>query len=619
MKKLHKLTALLLALGLAAGLAGTAFAADAPQYTDVPGWAREYVDRVTELGLVDGRTDTAFGSNEPMTRAELVTALYRLAKTPDVKDVDNPFTDVKEEDPCRNAVVWAHTQKIVEGRGEGVFDPNGSVKRQEIAKILNEFAARQVGRDGLESRKDVVSAYPDAGKVSGWAKGYMNWAAASEFITGHADGTLAPGGTATRAEVSAILCRYLDDASTGDASKDDPRNQDGIGRKELLVVSFGTSFNDSRALTIKAIEDAIDKAFPDYDVRRAFTADTIIEHIYRRDGQLIDNVKEALERAKRNGVEELVVQPTHLMNGWEYGDLVKALEKYEGDFASIKIGAPLLTTDDDFSRVADAMAAATKELAQDGKTAVCWMGHGTAAASHAVYEKMQKVLADKGCDNHFVGTVEASPTAEELAEQVKEAGYTRVILRPMMIVAGDHANNDMADEKDPESWYSVFTAAGLEVQCELKGLGELKEIQDLLAAHARDAKPLGDTGIGVEPNPDNPDGKTALADGVYAIQVECEQSMFKIDRCTLTVKDGAMTARLVLGSDSFDKMFAGTAAAAKLAKDGVVDGLSADGETTFTLPVAELDKPLDYAAHSVRKDAWYDRTLTFLADTAKAE
>jgi sirohydrochlorin cobaltochelatase len=385
------------------------------------------------------------------------------------------------------------------------------------------------------------------------------------------------------------------------------------------VVSFGTSFNDNRAATIGAVEAALERAFPDYDVRRAFTADTIIEHIYRRDGQLIDNVKEALERAKRNGVEELVVQPTHLMNGWEYGDLVKALEKYEGDFASIKIGAPLLTTDDDFSRVADAMAAATKELAQDGKTAVCWMGHGTAAASHAVYEKMQKVLADKGCDNHFVGTVEASPTAGELAKQVKEAGYTRVILRPMMIVAGDHANNDMADEKDPESWYSVFTAAGLEVQCELKGLGELKEIQDLLAAHARDAKPLGDTGIGVEPNPDNPDGKTALADGVYAIQVECEQSMFKIDRCTLTVKDGAMTAQLVLGSDSFDKMFAGTAAAAKLAKDGVVDGLSADGETTFTLPVAELDKPLDYAAHSVRKDAWYDRTLTFLADTAKAE
>ena len=244
MKKLHKLTALLLALGLAAGLAGTAFAADAPRYTDVPGWAREYVDRVTELGLVDGRSGTAFGSNEPMTRAELVTALYRLAKTPDVKDVDNPFTDVKEEDPCRNAVVWAHTQKIVEGRGEGVFDPNGSVKRQEIAKILNEFAARQVGRDGLESRKDVVSAYPDAGKVSGWAKGYMNWAAASEFITGHSDGTLDPMGTATRAQVSAILCRYLDDASTGDASKDDSRNQDGIGRKELLVVSFGTSFND---------------------------------------------------------------------------------------------------------------------------------------------------------------------------------------------------------------------------------------------------------------------------------------------------------------------------------------------------------------------------------------
>ena len=586
----------------------------------IAGYARPYIAELTARGWITDAAEGSFRPTEPLTRAELVTALYRLAKTPDVKDVDNPFTDVKEEDPCRDAVVWAHTQKIVEGRGEGVFDPDGSVRRQEIAKILNEFAARQVGRDGLESRKDVASAYPDAGKVSGWAKGYMNWAAASEFITGHSDGTLDPMGTATRAQVSAILCRYLDDASTGDASKDDPRNQDGIGKKELLVVSFGTSFNDNRAATIGAVEAALERAFPDYDVRRAFTADTIIEHIYRRDGQLIDNVKEALERAKRNGVEELVVQPTHLMNGWEYGDLVKALEKYEGGFASIKLGAPLLTTDGDFARVAEAMIGATGDLAADGKTAVCWMGHGTAAASHAVYEKMQKVLADQGCDNHFVGTVEASPTAEELAEQVKEAGYTRVILRPMMIVAGDHANNDMADEKDPESWYSVFTAAGLEVQCELKGLGELKEIQDLLAAHARDAKPLGDTGIGVEPNPDNPDGKTALADGVYAIQVECEQSMFKIDSCTLTVKDGSMTAELVLGSESFDKMFAGTASAAKLAKEGVVDGVKdGAGKTTFTLSVAELDKALDYAAHSVNRDQWYDRTLTFQADTAKAE
>lgn len=621
MRKLSKLTALLLALALAAGLTGSAFAADASRYTDVPDWAREYVDEVTEKGLVDGRTDTTFGSNEPMTRAELVTALYRLADSPDVKGVDNPFQDVKEEDAYRDAVVWAFSQKIVNGKtaNNDTFDPNGSAKRQEIAKIMNEFAARRVGKDALESRKDELSAYPDAAEVSDWAKGYMNWAVASEFITGDQNRKLNPNGTATRAEVSTILCRYMADAATGDASKDDPRNQDGIGKKELLVVSFGTSFNDNRVQTIKAIEDDLDKAFPDYDVRRGFTADIIIEHVYRRDGELIDNVKEALERAKANGVEELLVQPTHLMNGWEYGDLVKALEKVEGSFKSIKIGAPLLTSDDDFAKVADAMVAATQDLAKDGKTAVCYMGHGTAAASNAVYEKMQKVLTDKGHKNYFIGTVEASPTAGELVELVKAAGYTRVVLRPMMIVAGDHANNDMADENDPESWYSVFSAAGLEVQCEVKGLGEIQAIRDLLAAHARDAKPLADTGIDVEPNPENPDGKETLADGVYDIQVECEQAMFKIDSCTLTVKDGKMTADLVLGSESFDKMFAGTASAAKLAQEGVVDGTVAGGKTTFTLAVAELDKPLDYAAHSAKKDTWYDRTLTFQADTAKAK
>ena len=619
MRKLSKLTALLLALALAAGLTGSAFAADASRYTDVPDWAREYVDEVTEKGLIDGKTDTTFGANDPMTRADLVTALYRLDGSPTLPGgkIESPFKDVAADSDYFHAVIWAYDHKIVNGKSADTFDPDGSAQRQEIAKIICEFAARQVGRDALKSRKDELSAYPDAAGVSDWAKGYMNWAVASEFITGDQNRKLNPSGTATRAEVSAILCRYMADAATGDASKDDPRNQDNIGKKELLVVSFGTSFNDNRVLTIKAIEDNMDKAFPDYDVRRGFTADTIIEHVYRRDGELIDNVKEALERAKANGVEELLVQPTHLMNGWEYGDLVKALEKYEGSFQSIKIGAPLLTSDDDFAMVADAMVAATRDLAKDGKTAVCYMGHGTEAASNSIYAKMQTVLAGKGHKNYFIGTVEASPTAGELVELVKAAGYTKVVLRPMMIVAGDHANNDMADQNDPESWYSVFSAAGLEVQCEVKGLGEIQAIRDLLAAHAKAAKPLDGTGIDVEPNPG---GKEGLADGVYDIQVECGQSMFKIDSCTLTVKDGKMTADLVLGSESFDRMFAGTASAAKLAKEGVADGVKdGAGKTTFTLAVAELDKPLDYAAHSAKKDTWYDRTLTFQADTAKAK
>lgn len=624
MRKGSKLTALLLALALTAGLTVTAFAADATQYTDVPQWAQPYVAEMTERGLIEGTSDTTFGANEPMNRADLVTALYRLADKPDVPEgAVNPFKDVKEDAAYRDAAVWAFSQKIINGKTENndTFDPEASAKREEIAKIICEFASRQVGKSSaLTNRKDEMSAYPDAADVSAWAKDYMNWAVASEFITGSDNNMLKPQGTATRAEVSAILCRYIADAGTGDASLDDPRNTNPTKDTELLVVSFGTSFNDSRVKTIKAIEDDLAAAFPDYDVRRGFTADIIIEHVYRRDGEQIDKVKEALDKAVTAGVKNLVVQPTHLMNGFEYGDLRNLLEKkYADKFESIKIGAPLLTTDDDFAKVADAMVKATEDQAADGKTAVCYMGHGTAAASNGIYAKMQQVLTDAGHKNYFVGTVESEPTAEDLAKLVKEAGYTKVVLRPMMIVAGDHANNDMADENDPESWYSVFNAAGLDVQTDVRGLGEIKAIRDLLVAHAKAAVDLKDVDIPSEFNPENPDNKEELADGVYDIQVECEQAMFKIDSCTLTVKDGKMTADLVLGSESFDKMFVGTASAANLAKDGVVNGAAADGKTTFTLPVAELDKPLDYASHSVKNDKWYDRTLTFLSDTAVAK
>ena len=624
MRNLSKTLALLLAVVLAFGLTGTALAADAAEYTDVPGWAKEYVAEMTEKGLIDGKTDTTFGANDPMTRADLVTALYRLAGSPSLPggERENPFKDVTADSDCFEAVIWAYDHKIINGKTPDTFAPAGSAQRQEIAKIMCEFAARQAGMDGLKSSKDEMSSYPDAADVDGWAKDYMNWAMASGFITG-SDGRLLPHGTATRAEVSAILCRYMADASTGDASKDNPRNQDEIGKQELLVVSFGTSFNDSRAATIKAVEDAMDKAFDGYDVRRAFTADTIIEHISRRDGVRIDNVKEALERAKKNGVEELLVQPTHLMNGYEYGDLVKALEKVEGDFKSVKIGAPLLTSDDDFAKVAEGMAEATQDLTKDGKTAVCWMGHGTEAAANGVYAKMQKVLNDAGYDNHFVGTVEAEPTAHDLAKAVKEAGYEKVILRPMMIVAGDHANNDMADEKNPESWYSVFTAAGLEVQCEIKGMGGMAGIQVLLAEHAKNAKDLKDTGIDVEPNPNNPDNKEepkGLADGVYTIEVESDSSMFRVVACELTAKDGKMTAVLTLSGTGYDKMYAGVKGEAEKAAEGAVDYVEdADGKYTFTISVAALDEEQSYAAHAVKSGKWFDRTLTFLSDTAVAK
>ena len=617
MRKWNKLPALLLAGVMALGLTTAALAADVT-YPDVAGtWSEEYVERMTELDLMEGRSAGSFAPNENMTRAELVLALYRLAGSPAISG-KNPFDDVAGDAAYRDAVIWANEKGIASGRSQGVFDPNGDVQRQEIAKILNAFAADAVGRKSLHNRIDVLSGYADAAQVSGWARESMNWAVASEFITG-SGGKLDPRGAATRAQMAAILCRYMDDASTGDASKDNPRNGDSIGENELLVVSFGTSYNDNRAATIGAVESAMETAFPDYAVRRGFTSNIIIEHIQRRDGVVIDDVAEALARAKANGVKNLLVQPTHLMNGYEYGDLVKELEACAGDFETVKIGAPLLTTDEDFAAVAQAMVDAAAGY-DDGKTAVCYMGHGSEAAANGIYARMQQHLTDSGHDNFFVGTVEAEPTAEDLVKLVKAGGYERVVLRPMMIVAGDHANNDMAGDGE-DSWKSVFTAAGFQVTCEINGLGELEAIQQLLAAHAGEAKPLDETGIHVEPNPGNvkPAGTAAPADGVYTVEVTCKESMFKIAGCELTIADGKMTAALTLGSASFDRMFPGSAAAAAAGGEGAVEAVT-DGETaTFTLPVSALDQELGFAAHSVRKDTWYDRSLTFHAESLQAK
>ena len=272
---------------------------------------------------------------------------------------------------------------------------------------------------------------------------------------------------------------------TGDASLDNPRNADEIGARELLVISFGTSFNDNRRLTVGAIEEAMEKAFPDWSVRRGFTSQIIIDHVKSRDGEVIDNVTEALDRAVANGVTTLVVQPTHLMNGFEYNDVVTELASYADAFEKIAIGAPLLTSDGDFQIVMQAVVDATAQY-DDGETAICFMGHGTEADSNGVYAKMQQCLSDAGYANYFVGTVEAEPTLEDVLAAVQAGDYKKVVLRPLMIVAGDHANNDMAGDEE-DSWKSAFEAAGYEVTCEIKGLGELEAIQQLLTAHAQDA------------------------------------------------------------------------------------------------------------------------------------
>ena len=273
--------------------------------------------------------------------------------------------------------------------------------------------------------------------------------------------------------------------NTGDASLDDARNADGIGEREMLVVSFGTSYNDSRRLTIGAIENDIAAAFPEYSVRRAFTSQIIIDHVLSRDNIKIDNVTEALERAAANGVKELVVVPTHLMDGYEYNDLVNELANYSDAFDRISVGRPLLDTDEDFTAVAQAVVDACAEY-DDGETAICLMGHGTEADSNGVYEKMQNTLAAMGAENYFVGTVEAEPSLDTVLSLVKNGSCKRVVLRPLMVVAGDHANNDMAGDEE-DSWKSVFEAEGYEVLCVVEGLGQLESIRDIYVRHARAA------------------------------------------------------------------------------------------------------------------------------------
>lgn len=276
-----------------------------------------------------------------------------------------------------------------------------------------------------------------------------------------------------------------EDYTTGDASLDNIRNEDGIGEKELLVLSFGTSYNDSRRLTIGAIENDIEAAIPDYSVRRGFTANIVIDHINRRDGFLIDDIDAALKRAVDNEVKTLVIQPTHLMNGIEYDEIVEKVANYSDAFDKVVFGDPLLTSENDFERVKKAIVDWTSEY-DDGETAICFMGHGTEHEANQVYQKIQDMLIDDGYTNYFIGTVEAKPSLEDVIAQVKAGDYKRVILEPLMVVSGDHANNDMAGD-DADSWKSAFEMKGYEVKCLLRGLGENEEIRKIYVDHAKAA------------------------------------------------------------------------------------------------------------------------------------
>ena len=427
---------------------------------------------------------------------------------------------------------------------------------------------------------------------------------------------------------------------TGDASKDDPLNQDGIGEKEILVVSFGTSFNDSRVADIKGIEDALQEAYPEWSVRRAFTAQIIINHIQARDGECIDNVDQALERAVANGVKQLVVQPTHLMHGAEYDELMDSVETYKDQFESVKVAEPLLgevgedaaVVNTDKEAVAKAITAEavskagydSLESAKEDGTAFVFLGHGTSHTAKVSYSQMQTQMQNLGYENVFIGTVEGEPeetACEAVIEAVSEAGYKKVVLRPLMVVAGDHANNDMAGD-DEDSWKSMFVSSGKfdSVDTQIEGLGMIPEIQKIYVEHTSDV-------IGQQPETAGEDAgsvKTSeLEDGVYSVDFLTDSSMFHANEAcdgkgTLTVENHKMTLHVSLTSKNILNLYPGLAEDA--AKEGAnlleptIDTVTySDGTTEevhgFDIPVPALDEEFDLALIGT-KGKWYDHKVS---------
>ena len=257
-------------------------------------------------------------------------------------------------------------------------------------------------------------------------------------------------------------------------------------RKEklILVVSFGSSNHRTRDRAIGGIERAIGQAFPEVLVRRAFTSGFIIRKLAKQDGIEIDDVAGALKKAAADGVTDLIIQPPHLMKGNEYQKLVGEAEAARELFSNIGIGDPLLSDESDIEDVITAITEHTKSY-DDGKTAVLFMGHGSDADANTVYARMQERLVQRGFMHTYIATVEAEPTFEDVLAVIKEHGESRVVLQPLMVVAGDHALNDMAGD-DESSWLSILKAEGYEVCPVLEGLGEMESIQEIYVEHVRE-------------------------------------------------------------------------------------------------------------------------------------
>ncbi len=264
-------------------------------------------------------------------------------------------------------------------------------------------------------------------------------------------------------------------------------------KKALLIVSFGTSHKETRDKTIGEIEKFISEAYPDRELRRAFTSGMIMKVLRNRDNISIDNVQEAMERLKQEGFEDILVQPTHIINGEEYDKMISQIEPYEENFKSVNIGTPLLTTSDDYEAVCKAIIDEVEELDVtkhkdvQNEVALVLMGHGTGHFADAAYAALDYRFKALGYENVFVGTVEGYPEVELVVENVKKYNYKKVVLMPFMVVAGDHAVNDMAGDEE-DSWKVIFTKAGFDVECILRGLGEFKGIQQIYLNHIVDCK-----------------------------------------------------------------------------------------------------------------------------------
>lgn len=294
------------------------------------------------------------------------------------------------------------------------------------------------------------------------------------------------------------LCMTLSLVACGNQEKTEPEEENVQKEEEtvenqatevkpvLLAVSFGSSYNETRDAAIGGVEKALQDANPDYEVRRAFTSQIIIDILKEREGLEIDNVKQAMDRLVEDGVKEVVVQPTHVMPGFEYNDVMDEISSYADKFDSMKVGKALLVEDADFDQLVKVLVEETAEYDQEG-TAIVWMGHGTEHEANATYAKLQEKFVEAGHDNYIVGTVEATPSLEDVIALAKEKGVQRVVLLPLMIVAGDHATNDMAGD-EPDSWKSAFAEAGFSVECVLKGMGQYPGVQQMIVDHAAAAQ-----------------------------------------------------------------------------------------------------------------------------------